>query len=110
MSVSPINTEKSKLFSALSNVLRHKPMRPVVRLFTQLHVVLYRLTNGKAQIAKYPTLLLTVRGRRLESSVPYPSSIFRMASALSSPRPTQEVTKIQLGGSISSKVAKRLCK
>ena len=64
MSVSPINTEKSKLFSALSNVLRHKPMRPVVRLFTQLHVVLYRLTNGKAQIAKYPTLLLTVRGRK----------------------------------------------
>ena len=64
MSVSPINTEKSKLFSALSNILRHRPMRPVVRLFTQLHVVLYRLTNGKAQIAKYPTLLLTVRGRK----------------------------------------------
>jgi deazaflavin-dependent oxidoreductase (nitroreductase family) len=64
MSVSPVNTEKSKLFSALSSVLRHKPMRPVVRLFTQLHVVLYRLTNGKAQIKKYPTLLLTVRGRK----------------------------------------------
>lgn len=64
MSDSPINTEKSKLFSALSNLLRHKPLRPVVRLFTQLHVVLYRLTNGKAQIAKYPTLLLTVRGRK----------------------------------------------
>lgn len=39
-------------------------MRPVVRLFTQLHVVLYRLTGGKAQIAKYPTMLLTVKGRK----------------------------------------------
>jgi deazaflavin-dependent oxidoreductase (nitroreductase family) len=64
MGVSPTNTEKSYLFSLASSLLRHKPMRPVVRLFTQLHVVLYRLTNGKAQVAKYPTLLLTVRGRK----------------------------------------------
>lgn len=58
------NTEKSKLFSTLSNILRHKPMRPIVRLFTNLHVLLYKLTNGKAQVAKYPTLLLTVKGRK----------------------------------------------
>ncbi len=54
----------SRIFSMLSQVLRHEQMRPVVRLFMNLHVVLYRLTKGKAQIAKYPTLLLTVRGRK----------------------------------------------
>ncbi len=67
-SASPTNTEKSYLFSLASRVLRHKPMRPIVRLFTQLHVLLYRLTNGKAQIKKYPTLLLTVRGRKTGKS------------------------------------------
>jgi deazaflavin-dependent oxidoreductase (nitroreductase family) len=59
-----VNLKKLRPFSVLSNILRHKPMRPVVRLFTQLHVVLYRLTGGKAQIAKYPTMLLTVKGRK----------------------------------------------
>lgn len=39
-------------------------MRPIVRLGTRLHVFLYRLTGGRAQIAKYPTMLLTVRGRK----------------------------------------------
>ncbi len=39
-------------------------MRPVVRVFTDLHVLLYRLTGGKAQIAKYPTMLLTTKGRK----------------------------------------------
>ncbi|MFN8467658.1 MAG: nitroreductase/quinone reductase family protein [Caldilineaceae bacterium] len=55
---------KSRLFSAAGNVLRHKSMRPVVRVFTALHVELYRLTGGKAQVAKYPTMLLTTRGRK----------------------------------------------
>lgn len=64
MPVSQIDARKSPVFSMLSSVLRHKPMRPVVRFFTQLHVVLYRLTNGKAQIPRYPTMLLTVRGRK----------------------------------------------
>lgn len=64
MSEFRFSRKKLRPFSVLSNILRHKPMRPVVRLFTQLHVVLYRLTGGKAQIAKYPTMLLTVKGRK----------------------------------------------
>ena len=56
--------KKSRLFSELSDVLRHESMRPVVRIFTALHVELYRLTGGKAQVAKYPTMLLTTRGRK----------------------------------------------
>ena len=56
--------KKSQLFSALSGLLRHKPMRPLVKLGTDIHVFLYRLTGGKAQIAKYPTMLLTVKGRK----------------------------------------------
>lgn len=64
MSEFRFSQKKLRPFSVLSNILRHKPMRPVVRLFTQLHVVLYRLTGGKAQIAKYPTMLLTVKGRK----------------------------------------------
>lgn len=39
-------------------------MRPVTRLLTDAHVFLYRITGGKAQIAKYPTMLLTTRGRK----------------------------------------------
>ncbi len=39
-------------------------MRPIVRVGMNLHVLLYRLTGGKAQVAKYPTMLLTVRGRK----------------------------------------------
>lgn len=64
MSAFGLSRGKLRPFSFLSSMLRHKPMRPVVRLFTQLHVVLYRLTDGKAQIAKYPTMLLTVKGRK----------------------------------------------
>ena len=64
MSAFRISRAKLRPFSFLSSILRHKSMRPVVRLFTQLHVFLYRLTDGKAQIAKYPTLLLTVSGRK----------------------------------------------
>lgn len=59
-----INWNRLRPFSLLSRILRHTSMRPVVRLFTQLHVLLYRLTGGKAQMAQYPTMLLTVRGRK----------------------------------------------
>lgn len=55
---------KSKIFLSLSGLLRYPSMRPLVRWGTRLHVFLYRLTAGRAQIAKYPTLLLTVRGRK----------------------------------------------
>lgn len=54
----------SRLFSALAKLLSHAPLRPVVRLGTDAHVFLYRLTGGKAQIAKYPTMLLTTVGRK----------------------------------------------
>lgn len=56
--------ETSRLVSALSRVLRRKAMRPVVRVFTNLHVLVYRLSGGRAQVARYPTLLLTVPGRK----------------------------------------------
>jgi deazaflavin-dependent oxidoreductase (nitroreductase family) len=39
-------------------------MRPVTRAFSNLHTALYRLTGGRAQNPKYPTMLLTVTGRR----------------------------------------------
>lgn len=39
-------------------------MRPVTRTFSNLHAALYRLTGGAAQARKYPTMLLTVTGRR----------------------------------------------
>jgi deazaflavin-dependent oxidoreductase (nitroreductase family) len=54
----------STTFTYLSRLLSRKSMRPVTRLFTNLHVLLYKLTGGKAQIAKYPTMLLTVKGRK----------------------------------------------
>lgn len=54
----------SRTFSMLSKLLSRKSMRPVTRLGTNMHVFLYRATGGKAQIAKYPTMLLTVRGRK----------------------------------------------
>jgi len=54
----------SKTFTYLSKLLNRKSMRPLTRLFTNTHVFLYKLTGGKAQIAKYPTMLLTVKGRK----------------------------------------------
>lgn len=39
-------------------------MRPVTRAFSNLHAALYRLTGGAAQSRKYPTMLLTVTGRK----------------------------------------------
>lgn len=54
----------SRLFSALAKLLSRPSLRPVVRLGTDAHVFLYRLTGGKAQLAKYPTMLLTTVGRK----------------------------------------------
>lgn len=56
--------QTSRLFSTLARVSSRESLRPVVRLGTDLHVFLYRLTGGKAQIAKYPTMLLTTIGRK----------------------------------------------
>jgi deazaflavin-dependent oxidoreductase (nitroreductase family) len=53
--------KKSRLFSALSDVLRRPSMRHVVRFFTDAHVQLYRATGGKAQVAEYPTWWLNLR-------------------------------------------------
>ena len=39
-------------------------MRPVTRFFSDLHARLYRLTRGAAQNPHYPTMLLTVTGRK----------------------------------------------
>lgn len=39
-------------------------MRRVTRTLSKLHVALYRLTGGAAQSRKYPTMLLTVTGRK----------------------------------------------
>jgi deazaflavin-dependent oxidoreductase (nitroreductase family) len=59
-----VEGKKSRIFNNLSALLRHKSMRPIVRAGSAAHVQLYRWTGGKAQIAKYPTMLLTVRGRK----------------------------------------------
>ncbi|KQH75946.1 hypothetical protein AO501_18040 [Mycobacterium gordonae] len=39
-------------------------MRPVTRTFSNLHAAMYRWTRGRAQNPRYPTMLLTVTGRR----------------------------------------------
>ena len=39
-------------------------MRPVTKTFSDLHAALYRLTGGAAQNPNYPTMLLTVTGRK----------------------------------------------
>jgi F420H(2)-dependent quinone reductase len=44
--------------------LSHPSMRPVTRTFSDLHAALYRLTDGAAQNPNYPTMLLTVTGRK----------------------------------------------
>lgn len=51
-------------FSFWSSVMSRPAMRPVVRVFTNAHVLLYRLTGGRAQVRQYPTMLLTTRGRK----------------------------------------------
>lgn len=52
------------LWSGAAQIMSRRSMRPVVRVLTCLHVALYRCTGGRAQMPKYPTLLLTVTGRR----------------------------------------------
>jgi deazaflavin-dependent oxidoreductase (nitroreductase family) len=54
----------SRFFNAVSNILRKPSMRPVTRLFSAMHALAYRATAGRAQNAKYPTMLLTVTGRK----------------------------------------------
>ena len=54
----------SRLFNAVSNILRRPSMRPVTRTFSAMHALAYRATAGRAQNAKYPTMLLTVTGRK----------------------------------------------
>ena len=44
--------------------LSRPSMRPVTRTFSDLHAALYRLTGGAAQNPNYPTMLLTVTGRK----------------------------------------------
>jgi len=55
---------KSAAFAAAGRILSRPSMRPVTRTFSNLHAALYRLTRGSAQNRKYPTMLLTVTGRR----------------------------------------------
>ncbi len=54
----------AKAFLAVGRVLKHPAMRPVTRAFSTMHASAYRVSNGRAQSAKYPTMLLTVTGRR----------------------------------------------
>ena len=54
----------STLFSLAGRVLSHRSMRPVTRTFSDLHAALYRMTGGAAQNPNYPTMLLTVTGRK----------------------------------------------
>ena len=55
---------KSAAFSAAGRILSRPEMRPLTRLFSNLHAGLYRLTRGGAQNPNYPTMLLTVTGRK----------------------------------------------
>lgn len=54
----------SAAFSAAGRLLSRPALRPITRTFSNLHAAMYRLTRGKAQNRKYPTMLLTVTGRR----------------------------------------------
>lgn len=54
----------SAAFSAAGRVLSRPAMRPVTRAFSNLHAAMYRWTRGRAQNRKYPTMLLTVTGRK----------------------------------------------
>ena len=54
----------ARFFNAVSNILRRPSMRPVTRTISAMHTLAYRATAGRAQNAKYPTMLLTVTGRK----------------------------------------------
>ena len=65
--VPPLMTRQlgnSAAFAAAGRILSRPLMRPVTRTFSNLHAAVYRLTRGSAQSRKYPTMLLTVTGRR----------------------------------------------
>lgn len=52
------------VWSGSSRMLRRPSFRPLVAAVTAAHAWLYRLSGGRAQAPAYPTLLLTVVGRR----------------------------------------------
>lgn len=54
----------SRAFEAAGALMSKPAMRPVTRTFSNLHAGLYRLTRGAASNPKYPTMLLTVTGRK----------------------------------------------
>lgn len=54
----------SRAFSAAGALMSKPAMRPVTRAFSDLHARLYRLTRGAAANPHYPTMLLTVTGRK----------------------------------------------
>ena len=55
---------RDALWSGASQMMSRRSMRPLVRALTAVHVALYRHTGGRAQVPAFPTLLLTVAGRR----------------------------------------------
>jgi deazaflavin-dependent oxidoreductase (nitroreductase family) len=55
---------KNRLFSKFGGLMSRPSMRPLTRWMTNAHVALYRATGGWAQIPGYPTMLMTVRGRK----------------------------------------------
>lgn len=54
----------SRAFEAAGALMSKPAMRPMTRIFSNLHAGLYRLTRGGASNPKYPTMLLTVTGRK----------------------------------------------
>lgn len=54
----------SKAFLAAGQLLRRQSMRPVTRVASSVHAALYAMTGGKAQHPRYPTMVLTVTGRK----------------------------------------------
>ena len=57
-------SRKSRLFLAAGKVLRRRSMRPVTRLASTMHALTCRITKGRAQSRKYPTMLLSVTRRK----------------------------------------------
>lgn len=62
----------SSLWSGAAAVMSQRSMRPVVRALSDVHVALYRVSGGRAQAPRHPTLLLRVTGRKTgkERTVP----------------------------------------
>ena len=54
----------SRAFEAAGALMSKPAMRPLTRTFSNLHAALYRLTRGAASNPNYPTMLLTVTGRK----------------------------------------------